>query len=155
MRVQEPDGDAEYFRVVCNDELVAPGRTLLVAIHLFEVSGYAGTMHNHRWPIAVFPFAVEGRPRDPLYEMPWERREAGQMVAHGNLTVSDGVPWAIEDCAAVHHAVRSRRPHASITVTDVSLPPIRDNRMRIEPMAPADVDRVRRLAITTAERFRR
>jgi len=154
IRVLEPDSRHEYTRVVCNDELVAGQSSLLVAVHLFEMDGYAGTLHDHRWPLAVLPFGVAAG-AETLYEMPWERRDAEQTVASGLLLIHEQQGWAIEDFRNVRHAVRSLRPHLSLSVTDITQPPNRDNRMVVAPMTPTDIARVLRIAREVTARSRR
>lgn len=142
LRVREPELDAAYLRVNCREELVTRERRLSVAAHLFEQPGYAGRLHDHRWPIAVLPLDLEGRVDAPLYEMPWELRLDGGPAERGSVLVRSGRPWSIERCREVRHAVRSLRPHASIVVADLTQPPARAERTEAEPLDPIAVEAV-------------
>lgn len=151
--VREPDADAAYVRLVCVDALVTAQHRLLVGVHLFEQAGFRGRLHDHRWPLAVWPFALgDGPVPAVLYEMPWERHAAGEVVAAGRLLVAPGQAWAIEDHVAVRHAVHSLHPHGSLNLTDVRTAPSRDNRMVVTPMDATAVEAARRRAAAWAPR---
>jgi hypothetical protein len=139
IHVTEPELEETYLRIVSRDDLVAGDVRLGVAVHLFERTGYAGRMHDHRWPIAVMPLDLEGRAGEPLYAMPWEVRRDDAVVERGELVVRSGAPWAIERCSDVFHAVRSIQSHLSIVVSDVSGPAARANRMVTSPLTEAEV----------------
>ena len=117
------------------------------------MAGYAGTMHDHRWPLAVLPFGITDS-NAPLYEMPWQRCDGERTIAGGTLLVREQTGWAIEDCRAVRHAVRSLRPHLSLNLTDVTDPPTRGNRMSIESMPAAETERVLGVALEVTARRR-
>lgn len=144
--LSEPEGSGGYLRVVCRDELRIENAALVVAVHLFEQPCYRGPLHNHRWPLAVLPFAVAPQSTARLYAMPWELRDNGACLAAGEFDVQAGAGWAIEDHVRVYHAVRSDTPHGSLNVTDVSRPPSREDRIRSRPAADADVVRALNLA---------
>ncbi len=137
----ERDGGSRYLRVVCRDELRIGATTLVVAIHLFEQAGHRVRMHNHRWPLAVLPFASENYDVQQIYVMPWERRDGGRTIQAGEFVVVAGGRWAIEDCSGVFHAVHSRIPHGSLNVTDISNSPGREDRLANEPAAEVDIVR--------------
>jgi hypothetical protein len=139
IHVTEPELEETYRRIVSREDLVAGPQRLGVAVHLFDHVGYAGRMHDHRWPLAVLPFDLEGRRDEPLYAMPWEVRRDGAVVERGELLVRSGAPWAIERHDEVFHAVRSLRGHLSIVVSDVTAPAARANRMETSPLTEAEV----------------
>lgn len=126
--VSEPSG-AHYRRVVCREDLVLqahPERSFLVAVHQFD--GFEGGMHDHRWPIAVLPLALDGTPGVPLYDMAWQRPDG----TSGTVLVRSGAIWAMR--CDERHAVRSRVPHWSLNVSDLTSPPTRENRLGVEPL---------------------
>lgn len=148
IHVSEPDASDRYDRIVCNDELVLRNELhYSVGVHAFA-AGFCGRMHNHRWPLAVFPLGGPG----VLYEMPWELRDGDRVVRRGQLDVRAGEPWAIESYVEVHHAVVSRAAYFSIVLSDVTKPASRDNRLRTEPMMEAEVRALADAAVTTLER---
>jgi hypothetical protein len=121
----------QYIRIEAIDSLVTAGpqrREYAVAVHVFAKPVH-GDLHDHRWPFAVYPFAVGLPNGTPLYEMPWED---GQQS--GVMTVCSRYPYAIEKCA-VRHAVRGLHPHMSLTVADITDPPTRPNRLTVVPLS--------------------
>lgn len=127
-------GSTAYLRIEATQRLVSQGRRPRehsVALHLFDTAGNTA-LHDHRWPIAVLPFAEGVADGTPLYEMPWQDGDT-----QGALLVRSGAPYALERCA-VRHAVRGLRPHMSVTLADVTDPPTRANRLPVEPISPAE-----------------
>jgi hypothetical protein len=121
----------QYIRIEAVDSLVAAGpprREYSVAVHLFP-KPVQGDLHDHRWPLAVYPFAAGMPDGTPLYEMPWEHGPKS-----GVMTVFSRCPYAIEECA-VRHAVRGLLPHMSLTVADITEPPTRPNRLVVMPLS--------------------
>jgi hypothetical protein len=121
----------QYIRIEAKDSLVTSGpqrREYAVAVHIFA-RPVSGDLHDHRWPFAVYPFAAGPPDGTPLYEMPWEHE--GQS---GVATVRARYPYAIEECA-VRHAVRGLHPHMSVTVSDITDPPTRPNRLSVVPLS--------------------
>jgi hypothetical protein len=121
----------QYIRIEAADSLVTAGsqrREYAVAMHVFP-RPVNGDLHDHRWPFAVYPFAAGVPDGTPLYEMPWEDSRQS-----GTMTVRSGYPYALEECA-VRHAVRGLRPHMSLTVSDITDPPTRPNRLTVEPLS--------------------
>lgn len=116
-------GPTGYLRMVASRFLVSsdmPVRRYAVAVHVFD-GAYQGSMHEHRWPIAVYPFG-EGAPRGTvLYEMPWESQEST-----GWVTVKSHQPYALES-PSTRHAVWPVRPHMSVVLTDVTDEPTLPN----------------------------
>jgi hypothetical protein len=126
-----------YVRLEAVDSLVDAGanfREYAVGVHIFG-EPQIGDLHDHRWPFAVYPFAKGVPDGARLYEMPWEHGSQ-----RGCLTVCSGCPYAIEQCS-VRHAVRSLRPHMSITLTDITDPPSRPNRFSVTVLSPEAVKR--------------
>jgi hypothetical protein len=121
----------QYVRIEAIDSLVTAGaerREYAVAVHVFARPVH-GDLHDHRWPFAVYPFAAGLPDGTALYEMPWEDGEQS-----GVMTVCSRYPYAIEDCA-VRHAVHGLHPHLSLTVSDITDPPTRPNRLTIVPLS--------------------
>jgi hypothetical protein len=128
----------QYIRIEANDSLVTSvpeRREYAVAVHIFARPVH-GDLHDHRWPFAVYPFAAGLADGTPLYEMPWEH--GGQS---GVATVRVRHAYAIEDCA-VRHAVRGLQPHLSVTVSDITDPPTRPNRLTVAPLSANVTDAV-------------
>jgi hypothetical protein len=121
--------------------VAATQRTWAVSAHLFEVVGHETALHDHRYPLAVFAFAVDDDATSPLYEMTWVAGSATQR----RVSVAPGTLWAVAHPATVQHTVKSLRPHASIVITDVSAAPTRAQRLSTTPMEPEAITRVRRL----------
>jgi hypothetical protein len=152
MVVHEPGEPTTYTRLVCRQALEWRQRVLMVGIHHFPGSGQ-GRMHDHRWPLAVWPFALDAdNDQLPLYEMPWEHWRDQGKVAQGALSVHHGQAWAIESPREVRHAVHSHRPHGSINVTDVTNPPTRDNRLQVERLDETATESRRRMLLPWARR---
>jgi hypothetical protein len=121
----------QYIRIEAADSLVTAGpepREYVVAVHVFPRPVH-GDLHDHRWPFAIYPFAAGLPEGSPLYEMPWEH---GQQS--GVMTVCSRYPYAIEECA-VRHAVHGLHPHMSLTVSDITDPPTRPNRLSVVPLS--------------------
>jgi hypothetical protein len=121
----------QYICIEAIDSLVSAGpprREYSVAVHVFPRPVH-GDLHDHRWPFAVYPFAHGVPDGTPLYEMPWEHRQQS-----GVMTVCSRYPYAIEECA-VRHAVRGLHPHMSLTVADITDPPMRPNRLAVVPLS--------------------
>ena len=112
-------------------------RRYLVSVHAFEA--HWGAMHDHRYPLAVFPMAVLGERGVVLYEMPWERRLWRWPLRSGVVSVRSGEGYAIPAASGLFHAVRSVQPHLSVVLSDESAGPARANRL---PTHPLDADRV-------------
>jgi hypothetical protein len=127
-----------YARLETLDSLVSTerdSREYAVGLHEFA-QPRSGELHDHRWPFAVYPFG-DGLPDEaPLYEMPWEDRQQ-----HGTMTVWPHRPYAIEKCS-VRHAVHGLRPHMSLTLTDITIPPARPNRLNLTPLPPDAVAQI-------------
>ena len=121
----------QYIRIETADSMVVSEperREYSVALHVFP-KPVQGDLHDHRWPIAVYPFAPGVPDGTPLYEMPWE---LGQQS--GVVNVCSRYPYALEECA-IRHAVRGLRPHMSLTVADITDPAKRPNRLVIEKLS--------------------
>lgn len=144
LSVEEPGRTHGYQRLVCREALEWQDRVLVVGVHHFRGQG-RGRMHDHRWPLAAWPFTIGSEDRRaPLYDMPWESVREGAIVASGLLTVRHGEAWAIEEHTAVRHAVWSHREHGSINVTDMTHPPTRENRLEVARLDEDATDRIRR-----------
>jgi hypothetical protein len=131
--------------------------TYAVAAHLFEDVGHETDLHDHRYPLAVFPFAVDGNGTDPLYEMQWVEVSTG---AKQTVVVRSGESWAVAQPTQVKHTVKSLRPHASIVLADVTNPPTRAQRLEVDKLLPEEITRVRcllrdSLAVALGERLPR
>ncbi len=125
-----------YERVVAVDDVVLGGSRLLVGLHAFPSMSAEGALHDHRWPLAVLPLSADGA--ELLYEMPWAAPDGSA----GLLEVRAGQPYALDDCR-VRHAIRSHAAHLSLNLTDITHPPSRENRLRVEPLPRARVDEIR------------
>lgn len=135
-----------YERLVCRDRLSSPDglREYRVGIHRFDVAKRSTTMHDHRFPFAVFPFGP--RRSEVVYEMPWEhRRGPKQDVERGVLTVCSGQPYAIHDCR-VRHALQDGRSHFSVTIAEITRPPARGDRLRSLERTQAEANELRSTA---------
>jgi hypothetical protein len=123
----------EYLRIEAIEGLTSTGgrsRDYSVGLHEFPRTR-VGDLHDHRWPFAVYPFGVDAAAGTPLYDMPWQHGRR-----HGSMTVRAHHPYALEHCR-VRHAVHGLRPHMSITLTDVTDPATRPNRLAVAPI-PSD-----------------
>ncbi len=121
--------------------VAATQRTWAISAHLFDVVGHETALHDHRYPLAVFAFAVDDDATTPLYEMTW----AAGGAAPRRVSVAPGTLWAVARPATMQHTVKSLRPHASIVVADVSAAPTRPQRLSTMPLEPEAITRVRRL----------
>ncbi len=143
LQVAEPGRTHGYRRLVCREALEWQGRVLIVGVHHFQERG-RGRMHDHRWPLAVWPFAIGSEDRGaPLYEMPWESWRDESLVARGSMKVRHGDAWAIEQHREVRHAVWSLREHGSINVTDVTQPSARENRLEVVRLGQETAEQMR------------
>lgn len=141
----DPDGHGgERERLLCRDRIhdARRGRMWSVAVHRFAGAGAKTALHDHRYPLAVFPFgAVDGA---ALYEMPWERGDE-----RGSVLVKDKAPWAIADHRGVRHAVHSLDVHYSVVLADVTDAPARADRLKVSALSTSEL-RIVRLAIKRA-----
>lgn len=138
IQVREPSRSFTYQRLVCVDSIVSTGRssrTWMLGVHYFPSNNIAGVLHNHRYPTAVYALDAAGTAGAALYEMPWEHRRSGQAVASGQICISSGQSYAMEPCLEVFHAIHSLRPHVSITLSDITGPPARPNRLDVQPLS--------------------
>ncbi len=125
--------------------VAATGRVYSVAANLFEAVGRETVLHDHRFPLAVFPFALDADLEAPLYAMQWlDERQGGVASVR---TVLPGATWAVSAPSKVRHTVRSLRPHASIVIADVTDAPTREQRLAAERLPPKEVTRVRTLVL--------
>ena len=130
-------------RLVCVDRIVdrALGRTYALSAHHFDVVGTTA-LHDHRYPLAVFAFAVPATPEEEaggaLYDMPVEVRDGDAVVGRDHVVVGHGDAWAIVDPRRVWHAVLSRRRHGSILLADVTDAPTRGDRLTSKRMSDSD-----------------
>jgi hypothetical protein len=132
-RVEGSGGTSD--RLVCVDHLVTTPpepREYLVSLHIFDGTDQ-GELHDHRWPLAVYPVGEGVPPGEPLYDMPWLDGDRS-----GTTIVRSGQPYAIER-VSVQHAVRGLRPHISIVLADVTSPPSRENRLAVRPLDEAEL----------------
>lgn len=144
VQLTSPDTGISYVRLVCKERLVSEGhepRQYAVGAHLFSRIGEPGHLHNHRFPLAVFPFGASGR--DDLYSMSWESRRGSVVVDRGSMMVRAGHAYAIEDCASLFHSVRTLRPHMSINLADVTDPPARQNRLLLAGLDEPETESAR------------
>jgi hypothetical protein len=111
----------------------------MVGVHSFPSAGPGGSLHNHRYPLAVYALDAAGVSGAALYEMPWEHRRPGRATVSGQLQVASGQGYALEPCLEIFHAVRSLRPHVSITLADITSPPARPNRLDVQPLSAAQM----------------
>lgn len=120
--------------------------------------GAETAFHDHRYPLAVFPFGDVGTATsDVLYEMPWQRRvpTEGSTVCDV-LVVRDSAPWAILDHQHVWHAVHSKPVHFSVLLSDATDPPTRPDRLVSRALSVADTREAQRMvARALAAAFRR
>ncbi len=143
LRVSEPD-DADVVRsrlshpAKIEDE--RSNRLYALSAHLFDRDGVETKPHDHRYPLAVFPFALDDDDASPLYEMMWRNSTTGH---EQRVHVGPGDMWAIAKPTEIRHTVKSLRPHGSVLIADVTDPPTRPDRMSQTPLQPKDITRVR------------
>jgi hypothetical protein len=118
------------------------GRVFAVAVHLFETIGGETRLHDHRYPLAVFPFAAVHAGDGPLYEMQWIEQTSSQRSV---VPVHNGQLWAVAEPSRIQHTVRSLRPHASVVLSDVTAAATRPARLLTTALPPAEITRVREL----------
>lgn len=118
--------------------VASTGRRYSVAANLFRSIGRETAPHDHRYPLAVFPFAIDDDLTSALYEMQWAEGGGSSVV-----TVFPAATWAVAEPSRVRHTVKSLRPHASIVIADVTEAPTRPQRLESQRMAAAEVTRVR------------
>lgn len=133
----------------------ATKREYNVSAHLFERIGATTAPHDHRYPMAVYPFAApanaaaastSAQADEPLYAMTWIDARGGEGTredARNEVLVRAGDVWAIADPRRVRHTVRTLAPHASIILADVTDAPTREDRMITAPLPPEEITRVR------------
>ena len=128
-----------YLRLASTSELHV-GRSavtrLHVGLHSFEPQSALNQQHDHRFPIAVYPFSVDSDPR-PL----------GQMViregsVERRLWLRSGQPYSLP-AAGVTHAVTPHRPFSSVVLTSVSQGATRASRMEGTPLPEDQADTLR------------
>ena len=112
-----------------------------MSAHWFETPGAETALHDHRFPLAVFPFAVDADIDAALYEMQWLDRDRGDEPVV--VTVSHGACWGVARPQRVLHTVKTLRPHASIVLADVTEAPTRPDRLVSTPLPPQDIARLR------------
>lgn len=131
-------------------QVKATGQVFSLAVHLFDAVGEETRLHDHRYPLAVFPFAAGTRPTDgPLYEMQWVDRNAG---ARSVVPVRHGETWAVAHPTRIQHTVRTLQPHASVILADVTAAPTRPDRMVSTPLPPGEITRVREIIRSALQR---
>lgn len=129
----------------------ATKREYNVSAHLFESFGVETAPHDHRYPLAVFPFAIDARAGGPLYEMQWINTRT---QATSRVVVNAGDVWAIAEPLSVRHTVRTLSPHASIILSDVTEPATRDDRMTTSTLPPQEITRVRERVLAALQAHR-
>jgi hypothetical protein len=139
--------EPSYRRAVCRDDLVVGSSRFIVGAHLFERADEV--LHDHRWPLAVLPLAVDGSVGTALYEQRWQ---AAAGTPSGHALVHSGQAWAMER-AEDRHALTSLGPHASINLTDVTGPPLRENRLTVAALSAPDTERVCRVVEASLRRW--
>jgi hypothetical protein len=152
-QVWSDEGDASYLRLVCVDHLRAeraPNSEYMVGVHLFDISPARGALHDHRYPMAVYPVG-QSREHGMLYEMPWESHECDRVV-RGCVEVRAREPYAMERASGLYHAVHSLRPHASISLADVTGPPARENRLTVREIFGDEKNAIRQRAFDVLRR---
>ena len=144
----DPETRANYLRLQCHDRLrsSSSGVGYLVGVHAFDRADTQTAWHDHRSPIAVFPYCPSGTVGSLLYHMPWEHRRDGAVVRSGILDVRSGAPYAIETPRTVFHAVHGVAPHLSVVLADTSMSATRAERMATAAADEAQSHRVRTAA---------
>jgi hypothetical protein len=140
LRRVEPQSEFSYLRLASRTELEfvgTEGFRFHVGLHSFVPQVERNALHDHRFPLEVYPFAAQEGP-ESLGVMTVLRDGVTQ-----NWPLQSGMPYGLP-ARGVKHAIYPSSSFYSVVLSTVSASPTRPSRMREELLTGRQADTLRR-----------
>ena len=139
LRRVEPQSEFSYLRLASRTELELVGTEgfrFHVGLHAFIPQAERNALHDHRFPLEVYPFAAQEGP-EVLGVLTVQREGVTR-----EWPLHSGMPYGLP-ARGVKHAVHPSRSCYSVVLSTVSASPTRPSRMREEPLTGQQADTLR------------